>query len=120
MAKSKDFTTVKELAVKLAKELNLFIEALDSEETPKAEPACELVPITLEEVRTVLAELSRKGYTTNVRMMLIGLGVNKLSEVDPKDYPELLAKAKELDDATKDKTMKMKVQFMQKKAVLHT
>ena len=53
-------------------------------------------------MRTVLAELSRKGYTTNVRMMLIGLGVNKLSEVDPKDYPELLAKAKELQDATKD------------------
>ena len=57
---------------------------------------------TLEEVRTVLAELSRKGYTTNVRMMLIGFGVNKLSEVDPKDYPELLAKAKEFEDATKD------------------
>ena len=57
---------------------------------------------TLEEVRTVLADLSRRGYTTNVRMMLIGFGVNKLSEVDPKDYAELLAKAKELDDATKD------------------
>ena len=35
-------------------------------------------------------------------MMLIGFGVSKLSEVDPKDYAELLAKAKELDDATKD------------------
>ena len=64
------------------------------EVTQKSEP-------TLEEVRTVLADLSRRGYTANVRLMLVGLGVNKLSEVDPKDYAELLAKAKELDDATK-------------------
>ena len=72
--------------------------------TPKKEiPAKEEKPQpTLEEVRTVLADLSRRGYTTNVRMMLIGFGVSKLSEVDPKDYAELLAKAKELDDATKD------------------
>ena len=35
MAKSKDFTTVKELAIKLAKELNLFIEALDSKKKKK-------------------------------------------------------------------------------------
>lgn len=73
-------------------------------ETPKkAEPVKEEVKLpTLEEVRTVLADLSRKGYTTNVRLMLIGFGVSKLSEVDPKDYPELLAKAKELQDATKE------------------
>ena len=72
--------------------------------TPKKEePVKEEKPQpTMEEVRTVLAELSRKGYTTNVRMMLISFGVNKLSEVDPKDYPELLKKAKELEDATKD------------------
>ena len=73
-------------------------------ETPKKEaPVKEEEPQpTLEEVRTLLADLSRRGYTTNVRMMLIGFGVSKLSEVDPKDYAELLAKAKELDDATKD------------------
>ena len=76
---------------------------LTVEAPKKAEPVKEEVKLpTLEEVRTVLADLSRKGYTTNVRMMLIGFGVSKLSEVDPKDYPELLAKAKELQDATKD------------------
>ena len=80
------------------------IKAEFAVETPKKEtPAKEEKPQpTLEEVRTVLADLSRRGYTTNVRMMLIGFGVSKLSEVDPKDYAELLAKAKELDDATKD------------------
>ncbi len=76
-----------------------FAPAVKEEPAPKVE---EKPQPTLEEVRAVLADLSRRGYTTNVRMMLIGCGVSKLSEVDPKDYPELLAKAKELDDATKD------------------
>ena len=93
----------KDVAQKLraiATEINALADELEEGKKPKKEK--EVKQPTLEEVRTVLAELSRKGYTTNVRMMLIGLGVNKLSEVDPKDYPELLAKAKELEDATKD------------------
>ena len=93
----------KEIAQKLralATEINALADELEEGKKHKKEK--EVKQPTLEEVRTVLAELSRKGYTTNVRMMLIGLGVNKLSEVDPKDYPELLAKAKELEDATKD------------------
>lgn len=96
MAKSKDFTTVKELAVKLAKELNLFIEALDSEETPKAEPACELVPITLEEVRSVLAELSRDGKTQEVKAILKRHGASRLSEVNPDEWEAILDEAAEI------------------------
>ena len=96
MAKSKDFTTVKELAVKLAKELNLFLEALDSEETPKAEPACELVPITLEEVRTVLAELSRDGKTQEVKAILKRHGASRLSEVNPDEWEAILDEAAEI------------------------
>ena len=96
MAKSKDFTTVKELAVKLAKELNLFIEALDSEETPKAEPACELVPITLEEVRTVLAELSRDGKTQEVKAILKRHGASRLSEVNPDEWEAILDETAEI------------------------
>ena len=96
MAKSKDFTTVKELAVKLAKELNLFIEALDSDETPKAEPACELVPITLEEVRTILAELSRDGKTQEVKAILKRHGASRLSEVNPDEWEAILDEAAEI------------------------
>ena len=93
--------------VKIANECIDEFKKLKEEFTPttKATPAPvkeEVKQPTLEEVRTILAGLSRRGYTTNVRMMLIGFGVSKLSEVDPKDYAELLAKAKELDDATKD------------------
>ena len=96
MAKSKDFTTVKELAVKLAKDLNLFIKALDDEEAPKAEPACELVPITLEEVRTVLAELSRDGKTKEVKEILKRHGADRLSEVNPGEWEAILDEAAEI------------------------
>ena len=95
---AKDFKTVKELAIKLAKELNLFIEAIseDPQEAPKAEPACELVPITLEEVRTVLAELSRDGKTQEVKDLLKKHGASKLSEINPDEWETLLEEAAEI------------------------
>ena len=93
---------IREVLKRVINDLNEVLESLPKEKVKKEKKVEEVKQPTLEEVRTVLAELSRKGYTTNVRMMLIVLGVNKLSEVDPKDYPELLAKAKELEDATKD------------------
>lgn len=49
--------------------------------------------ITLEQVRAVLAEKSRSGHTEDVRVLLEAHGANKLSEIDPKEYPTLLAEA---------------------------
>ena len=51
---------------------------------------------TLEEVRSVLADLSRKGYTDAVRGLLRKYGANKLSAVDPASYSALLRDAKEM------------------------
>lgn len=51
---------------------------------------------TLEEVRSVLADLSRKGYTDAVRELLHKYGANKLSAVDPVSYNALLTDAKEM------------------------
>ena len=51
---------------------------------------------TLEEVRSVLADLSRKGYTDAVRELLHKYGANKLSAVDPASYNALLTDAKEI------------------------
>lgn len=48
---------------------------------------------SLVEVRAVLAELSRAGYTAEVRNLITGFGFDKLSEIPAKLYPELLAKA---------------------------
>lgn len=53
-------------------------------------------PLTLEEVRAVLAEKSRSGYTAEVRALLEKHGAAKLSEVNPAEYPALVAEAQVL------------------------
>lgn len=53
-------------------------------------------PITLEAVRAILAEKSRSGHTANVRELLEKHGAEKLSEIDPSEYPALLAEAEVL------------------------
>lgn len=53
-------------------------------------------PLTLEEVRAVLAEKSRAGHTEEVRGLLAKHGADKLSEIDPAEYPALLAEAEVL------------------------
>jgi hypothetical protein len=46
--------------------------------------------LKLEDVRKVLAERSRAGYTAQIRELLHKYGASKLSAVDPKDYEALL------------------------------
>ena len=55
-------------------------------------------PLTLEEVRAVLAEKSRNGYTAKIRELLEKHGASKLSEIDPAKYATLLAEAEVLGD----------------------
>lgn len=59
-------------------------------------PAPEEKPLTLEEVRMVLAEKSRAGHTAEVRALLVKHGAEKLSDIDPARYPVLLADAEVL------------------------
>ena len=56
--------------------------------------------LTLEQVRAVLAEKSRKGHTAEIRTLLQKYGAAKLSGVDPANYKALLADAEVLTDAT--------------------
>lgn len=56
-----------------------------------AEPA-----LTLEEVRAILAEKSRDGFTAQIRDLLQKYGAKKLSEVDPASYKSLVADAEVL------------------------
>ena len=53
-------------------------------------------PLTLEDVRAVLAEKSRNGHTAKVRELLEKHGAAKLSEIDPQKYAALLAEAEVL------------------------
>lgn len=64
------------------------------EEAPSSVP--EEKPLTLEEVRAVLAEKSRAGHTAEVKALLTKHGADKLSDIDPAKYPALLADAEVL------------------------
>lgn len=70
---------------------------IDMADQPKAEVSAPVEkPLTLEAVRAVLAEKSRAGHTARVRELLEKHGAKKLSEIDPSEYPALLAEAEVL------------------------
>ncbi len=71
-------------------------KAAKKEEKPAAKQAQEEKPLTLEEVRAVLAEKSRAGHTAEVRELLNKHGADKLSGIDPAEYAALLAEAEVL------------------------
>jgi hypothetical protein len=79
----------------------------DDEATAKTPAAPAPAPVEakkpelkLEDVRAVLAEKSRAGFTAEVRSLLQKYGATKLSLVDPKDYEALLKDAEVLSHAT--------------------
>ena len=83
---------IKDLSVEL---INL-IDAMTKDEaapTVKEEPK---KVVTLVEVRTALAKLSRDGFTSEVRSLLKKYGADKLSGINEKDYEALLEDAKNL------------------------
>ena len=63
---------------------------------PEKESNKPQVTITLEEVRRALAELSRDGFTAQVRELLMKYGAKKLSEVNPDKYEALMQEAGEI------------------------
>lgn len=63
-----------------------------AKQVEKAEPK----PLTLEQVRAALAEKSRAGHTSEVKALLIKHGADKLSDIDPAEYPALFAEAEVL------------------------
>lgn len=99
-----DLEKLDELLVKVVDDINKCRLELKSYLSPETkaievatEPAVELVPITFEEVRTRLAELSRDGKTAQVRQLIAKFGATKLSEVDKKHYPAIMDGAVEID-----------------------
>ena len=62
----------------------------------KQEQPPEATAPTLEEVRTVLAGLSRSGLTAQVRELLQKHGADRLSEVNPAEYAAILKEAESL------------------------
>lgn len=79
--------------IALADYLVEYVKAEDAvTEQPEAQPK-------LEDVRSILAEISRSGKTSEMKELLSKFGAARLSDVDPKDYAELLAAAREVKNA---------------------
>lgn len=58
---------------------------------PEPQPEVEAVPaLTLEDVRASLAAVVKNGGSAKVRDALAGMGVSKLSDLDPSRFSELL------------------------------
>lgn len=70
------------------------------EEQPEMKDPAQKPALTLEQVRAVLSEKSRAGYTANVRELLQKYGANKLSQVNPANYEALLRDAEVIGNAT--------------------
>ena len=66
--------------------------AVSEEENAPVKP----MYVTLEQVRALLAEKSRDGYTAEVRALLEKHGAARLSDIDPSEYPALLTEAEVL------------------------
>ena len=93
----------KEMLERIATELNscgkaltTLAEQLAKTDEPSEVPTSNQPEFTLEEVRTVLAELSRSWLTAKVRELLQKHGADRLSEVNPAEYAAILKEAESL------------------------
>lgn len=77
----------------------MFSKTAAVDEAQESEPVFPPEPIlTLEQVRAVLADKSRMGFTAEIRSLLQKYGAAKLSGIDPANYKALVADAEVLGD----------------------
>ena len=86
-------TTINEVANTLAE----MFSTASADETLDAAVSAE-PQLTLEQVRAVLADKSRMGFTAEIRSLLQKYGAAKLSGIDPVHYKALVADAEVLGD----------------------
>lgn len=55
--------------------------------------------VSLEDVRAVLAEKSRRGFTEEVKEIISKHGSDRLSGIDPSEYESLLSEAEVIGNA---------------------
>lgn len=90
---------IKEDAENLASSIGVLLKALESdEEVPKEGEEVKQNEKTyeIEDVRKILADKSRLGHTAKIRELLEKYGANKLSEIDPSNYKDLVADVEKL------------------------
>ena len=105
MSEQKTKADVTELLLKTADDLTALADSVralcaslaDSpQEEPKSQPVKKKQTVPLENIRGILAEKSRNGYTAQVRAIIQSFGAERLSEIDPSQYEAVLKKAEVL------------------------
>ena len=91
----------------LADSLETLANAPESVDTAEKKPAAksklaknnEEKTVSLEDVRKVLAEKSRAGFTNEVKAIITAHGSDKLSDINPGEYPAVLKEAEVIGNA---------------------
>lgn len=83
---------------KLTEESMLIEKPKSAPELNKTEAKKEQ-KISLEDVRAVLADKSRKGHRAEVKELLTKHGVERLSDINPSEYETLIEEARGIADA---------------------
>ena len=99
MSRIKLLMEVKEDAENLASSIGVLLSALDSEEEiPKEQEESNQneKAYEIEDVRKILADKSRLGHTAKIRELLEKYGAKKLSDIEPRNYKDLVADVEEL------------------------
>lgn len=96
MSRIKLLMEVKEDAENLASSVGSLLAALESDEEKEEVKDEDNKSYKLEDVRKVLANKSRLGFTGAIRNLLEKHGATKLSEIDPSNYKDLLADVEKL------------------------
>lgn len=101
MSKMSELSAVLDALIECGNKLTETAEQLRSlysadEPSQQPEEAASTKTLSLEKVRAVLAEKSRAGKTAAVKELLRKHGADKLSDIDPAEFPELLKEAEVL------------------------
>jgi len=83
--------TMEEILVELKKDSGKTAPKVEKKQEPAKEKA-----LSLTEVRKILADKSRAGFTAEVKKILIKHGAEKLSEIAPTEYAALVAEVEAL------------------------
>ena len=103
MSKMAEIATIIDELRDIASSINRIADELTdlfsySNRVPEVVPAPEKA-LSLEEVRAILAEKSRDGFTAQIRDLLQKYGASRLSEIDPANFKALVADAEVLGNA---------------------
>lgn len=85
-----------EALIRISDDIRGLFSSTDNAPEAQTTPVENTKPLTLEDVRSVLAQKSAEGHTAEVQALVKKYGATKLSQVDPAHYAALLAEAEVL------------------------